>query len=362
MAKEAAVTKEKKDKKDKKEKREKGKTEKRSETEGVHKSKKDKKDKKDKKGKRDSATEAMQQVAIAPRDSPTQEPGLTVAAEADGDLIMHTPVPVGALVPFANPLADDKVQKKVLKSVKKAAKNKSLKRGVKEVVKSLRKSTMASTNGGTAPGIAVLAADISPMDVISHIPVLCEDHGVPYIYVKSRAELGAAGSTKRPTSVVMVSPERGGKKQPGAEPDEAQQEFDEVYKDLLKVVERESRGAIGSISDVFDTFSMADTRSKADIIAERQANLPLPEQPPAAADFNSLDERTVNVGSGRLQSDTSIGDSALREPATADSSARVDGAQYHTETAPDSSVGRQGKEDLDSLPADAVTREARKKV
>ena len=122
-----------------------------------------------------------------------------------------------------------------------AAKNKSLKRGVKEVVKSLRKSTTASATGGEAPGVVILAADISPMDVISHIPVLCEDHGVPYIFVPSRAELGAAGSTKRPTSVVMVSPERGVKKKSGEEKEDGEEEFREVYKELFKVIQKASR-------------------------------------------------------------------------------------------------------------------------
>lgn len=89
------------------------------------------------------------------------------------------------------------------------------------------------------PGIVILAADISPMDVISHIPVLCEDHNIPYIYVSSRAELGAAGNTKRPTSVVMVSETRTGPKK--AEKIEGEEEFAEVYKDLVKVVEKESR-------------------------------------------------------------------------------------------------------------------------
>lgn len=89
--------------------------------------------------------------------------------------------------------------------------------------------------------MVILAADISPMDVISHIPVLCEDHGVPYLFVTSRAELGAAGSTKRPTSVVMITPEKGGKKKAGEEPDKEEEEFKEVYKDLVKLVEKESR-------------------------------------------------------------------------------------------------------------------------
>ena len=84
------------------------------------------------------------------------------------------------------------------------------------------------------------------MDVISHIPVLCEDHGIPYIFVPSRAELGAAGSTKRPTSVVMVSPEKGGKKvkkegEEGKEEKEDEEGFAEVYADLVKVVLKAGR-------------------------------------------------------------------------------------------------------------------------
>jgi H/ACA ribonucleoprotein complex subunit 2 len=118
-----------------------------------------------------------------------------------------------------------------------AAKNKTLKRGVKEVVKSLRKSAQGAT--ATGPGVVILAADISPMDVISHIPVLCEDHNVPYIFVTSRAELGAAGNTKRPTSVVMVSQTRSGAKKD--EKIEGEEDFAEVYKDLVKLVEKESR-------------------------------------------------------------------------------------------------------------------------
>ena len=54
---------------------------------------------------------------------------------------------------------------------------KKLRRGVKDVVKSIRKG---------AKGICVIAADVSPVDVISHIPILCEENEIPYIYVRSR--------------------------------------------------------------------------------------------------------------------------------------------------------------------------------
>jgi H/ACA ribonucleoprotein complex subunit 2 len=80
----------------------------------------------------------------------------------------------------------------------------------------------------------ILAADISPMDVISHIPVLCEDHNVPYIYVSSRAELGIAGQTKRPTSVVLLGREGTGKGK-----GEEGSEWEGVFEGLCKVVQRE---------------------------------------------------------------------------------------------------------------------------
>ena len=50
----------------------------------------------------------------------------------------------------------------------------------------------------------MIAADISPIDVLSHLPILCEDKQIPYIYVKSRAEIGEACKTKRPTSCVLI--------------------------------------------------------------------------------------------------------------------------------------------------------------
>lgn len=119
-----------------------------------------------------------------------------------------------------------------------AAVNKSLKRGVKEVVKALRKSAIPPANApiGTPSGVVVLAADISPMDVISHIPVLCEDHGIPYVFVTSRAELGASAATKRPTSVVMVTPKASGKSKK-----EDDEEFTKVFEELAGLTQKECK-------------------------------------------------------------------------------------------------------------------------
>lgn len=225
MAKEIEEKKLKKEKKDKKEKKEK-----RAETEGVSKPKKEKKDKKSK-----DVTDALE-VAI-------EEPEVSMMEIDSGAAVAEGDEPSGALVPFAFPLADnDKEVKKILKTVKKSAKTKTLRRGVKEVVKALRKSqgsgNTADINNPSA--IVVIAADISPMDVISHIPVLCEDHGIPYIYIKSRAQLGEASATKRPTSVVMVAKAGSGKKAKDVKEDDTK-EFEEAYAELQKLVSKAAK-------------------------------------------------------------------------------------------------------------------------
>ncbi|KAF4943372.1 hypothetical protein FGADI_13462 [Fusarium gaditjirri] len=61
------------------------------------------------------------------------------------------------------------------------------------------------------------------------------------------------------------------------------------------------------------------TPSKDQKISETQANLPLPDQPPKASDWQSLDARTVNVGAGKHEGSIgtdSAAQSGLREPAT----------------------------------------------
>lgn len=157
MTQEAVEVKEKKENKERTEKKEKKdkekrKKEKRADKDGVHKSKKERKERVEPNG--DAASALLHALAVE-KPEPTKE-------EPNEDVVMRDPQPIGALVPFANPLADEKIQKKVLKSVKKgtylpisvfvstnacseldsgrsysfhvhiAAKNKSIKRGSKK--------------------------------------------------------------------------------------------------------------------------------------------------------------------------------------------------------------------------------------
>ena len=91
--------------------------------------------------------------------------------------------------------------------------------------------------------ILILAADITPIDIISHLPVMCEDAQIPYVFVPSKEELGYASATKRPTSCVMVCPNL--KKKPKAKDGKAldatkdlpDDEFKELYSECFKEVQ-----------------------------------------------------------------------------------------------------------------------------
>jgi H/ACA ribonucleoprotein complex subunit 2 len=120
------------------------------------------------------------------------------------------------LSPIAQPLAGAEQQAALFALLSQASKAKQLRRGVKEIQKALRKKEQ---------GLMVLAGDVEPLDVISHLPVLCEDFSVPYIFVRSKEELGAASNTKRPTSCILIKPKS-----------DYQKEYDECKKQIKPII------------------------------------------------------------------------------------------------------------------------------
>ncbi|KAE9602239.1 putative 50S ribosomal protein L30e [Lupinus albus] len=131
-----------------------------------------------------------------------------------------------ALAPIAKPLAGKKLSKRTLKLVRKAAEHKCLKRGVKEVVKSIRRGHK---------GLCVIAGNISPIDVITHVPILCEESDIPYVYVHSKEDLATAGATKRPTCcvLVMTKPAKGELDQ--GEQEKLKSDYDQVAAEITEI-------------------------------------------------------------------------------------------------------------------------------
>ncbi|XP_037934087.1 H/ACA ribonucleoprotein complex subunit 2-like protein [Teleopsis dalmanni] len=97
---------------------------------------------------------------------------------------------------IAQPMASKKLAKKCYKLVKKAQKHKTfLRNGLKDVQLRLRKGEK---------GIVIFAGDVLPIDIMCHLPSVCEEKGIPYTYTPSRHDLGAAMGVKRGTVVVLV--------------------------------------------------------------------------------------------------------------------------------------------------------------
>jgi large subunit ribosomal protein L7Ae len=55
--------------------------------------------------------------------------------------------------------------------------------------------------------LVIMAEDVDPVEILVHIPMLCEEKRIPYVYVPKRQRLGqSAGLTKSAASVAIVEP------------------------------------------------------------------------------------------------------------------------------------------------------------
>ena len=50
----------------------------------------------------------------------------------------------------------------------------------------------------------VFAGDVTPIEVMCHLPAVCEEKGIPYIYTPSRQDLGTAMGVKRGSLMVLI--------------------------------------------------------------------------------------------------------------------------------------------------------------
>ncbi len=76
----------------------------------------------------------------------------------------------------------------------------------------IRKGTNETTKAierGTAK-LVVIAEDVEPPEVVAHIPLLCEERSIPYVFVPTRAEMGPAiGIDIGAASSCIVDPGQG---------------------------------------------------------------------------------------------------------------------------------------------------------
>jgi len=98
--------------------------------------------------------------------------------------------------PKAYPLADTTLTNSILDLVQQASHYKQLRKGANEATKTL--------NRGISEFI-VMAADAEPLEILLHLPLLCEDKNVPYVFVPSKTALGRACGVSRAVIAVSVT-------------------------------------------------------------------------------------------------------------------------------------------------------------
>ncbi|TCD66986.1 snoRNA-binding protein [Steccherinum ochraceum] len=197
---------------------------------------KDKSEKKEKKSK--EVTETKTEAIVTGEDVDMEDVEAVKVKKKVKKEEEKTVVPLEDLSPIAQPLAQHKLTKKLHKTIKKASKSRQVKRGVKEIQKGIRKGEK---------GLLVLAADITPIDITSHLPVMSEDANMPYVFVTSKEELGHASGTKRPTSCVMICPDmKKAKRKKTEEGDKAEDDLDfkELYEECCREVEKLDRKVV----------------------------------------------------------------------------------------------------------------------
>jgi large subunit ribosomal protein L7Ae len=83
-------------------------------------------------------------------------------------------------VKFKVPDALQKELKDVISKIAETRESK-IRKGFNEVTKSIERSLAK---------LVVMAEDVSPPEILFHIPLLCENKSIPYAYISTKKELG----------------------------------------------------------------------------------------------------------------------------------------------------------------------------
>ncbi|KAA0192230.1 hypothetical protein HAZT_HAZT004200 [Hyalella azteca] len=101
--------------------------------------------------------------------------------------------------PKAFPLADAALSQKLLSLTQQCTSYHQVRRGANEATKALNRGQC---------DLIILAGDTEPIEILLHLPLLCEDKNVPYVFVSSKAALGrACGVTRAVVAVAILSNE-----------------------------------------------------------------------------------------------------------------------------------------------------------
>jgi large subunit ribosomal protein L7Ae len=89
----------------------------------------------------------------------------------------------------------DEVVSNIIEALSVAKDTGKLRKGINETTKSVERR---------AAKLVVMAEDVQPEEIIIHMPSLCEEKGIPYAYVRTKKDLGAAVGIGVGTSSIAI--------------------------------------------------------------------------------------------------------------------------------------------------------------
>ncbi len=84
---------------------------------------------------------------------------------------------------------------KAYEAVENARDTGKLRKGTNETTKAVERKQAV---------LVIIAEDVEPAEIVAHLPPLCDEKGVPYIYVSSKRELGAAAGIDLGTAAITI--------------------------------------------------------------------------------------------------------------------------------------------------------------
>ncbi len=93
-----------------------------------------------------------------------------------------------------NPTPDE-VKSKLAEALSAVKEGGKLRKGVNEVTKAIEKKSAQ---------LVIIAEDVQPEEVVMHLPILCEEKGIPYAFMTTKKELGSAAGLIVPTSSIAI--------------------------------------------------------------------------------------------------------------------------------------------------------------
>lgn len=90
-----------------------------------------------------------------------------------------------------------------------------LKKGTNETTKAIERKNAS---------LIAIAEDVDPPEIVAHLPLLCEEKDVPYVYVPNKMELGSAAGIDVPAAAVTI-----------VEPGEGRDVVDSVIEEIKEI-------------------------------------------------------------------------------------------------------------------------------